>query len=352
MIIVNGRFLSQPTTGVQRYAMEMSLALKSIRPDIRIVSPPDIVHKDLAQRLSVEVVGKGAGHRWEQVDLARHLRRTPAALLVNLANMAPLGVARQIVVIHDLAFFANPKWFGVRFRLYYRYAIPRLARRAFRVITVSEFSKRELCSRLNLPDDKVAVVGGGVSELFSVRKAPEAASRQTKYVLAVSSLDPRKNLEGVVRAFARLDRNDLQLIIAGTDHRAFAPGDWLALADKDARIRFVGHVTDEQLAELYRGAAAFVYPSLYEGFGLPPLEAMASGCPCLLSDRTALPEVFGDAALYCNPEEEMHVASQLERLLVDPDLRNSLIQRGLRLAQQRTWNHAAMGLIKIAEEYA
>jgi len=152
MIVVNSRFLTQKITGVQRHAIELSLQLKQLRPDIKFVAPKNIIHTDIASLLKVETVGTRTGHLWEQISLPRYLKKhnKEKTLLLCLANTAPLYYKNKIVTIHDVSFLANPQWFDKKFYYFYRFLIPRIARNAQTVITVSEFSKKEIIGKMKI----------------------------------------------------------------------------------------------------------------------------------------------------------------------------------------------------------
>jgi glycosyltransferase involved in cell wall biosynthesis len=350
-VFINSRFLTQEVSGVQRYAAEIALGLKSLDSSIRFLAPRNIRQNAWAQALGVEVVGSCAGHLWEQVELPHFLRRSTGALLVNLANTAPLFVHRQVVTVHDLSFLTHPEWFAWRFRKFYHFLIPRIVRNCTHVIANSEFTRGELMHKLNLQPSRISVVSPTVSATFQEGdgESPPVAG---DFILAVSSLDPRKNLDAVIRAYRLLQRFDLKLVLVGSQHKSFSRVGLVIEPAEDRRILRMGRVSDGTLAALYRGARLFVYPSLYEGFGLPPLEAMASGCPCVVSRAAALPEVLGDAALYCDAYDVRDIAAQMQRLLVDSPLREELISRGRTRAHSFSREQSAARLHAVIRQLA
>ena len=305
-------------------ARALATELPRLRPDVyRIVRPPDA----LAHR---------AGHLWEQGVLPWRARG--AAAVLSPANVAPavLG-ARNAVVIHDAAALRHPEWYGRGYVAWQRALLPRLARTAGLVLTVSEFSRGELIDVLGARPDNVVVVANGVDERFSPDADPAAARAaaglvgKRPYVLAVGTRVARKNLAALDAAAGALADRGVDLVAAGGS-RAY-------MRDQaGGAVRALGYVPDAHLPGLYAGAAALVMPSLYEGFGLPCLEAMACGTPVVAADRAALPEVCGDAALLFDPDEPGAIARALVQALEDPGDR---VSRGLARARSLTWQRTA-----------
>jgi len=347
-IIVNSRFLTQRITGTQRFAVEISLKLKKLIPNIEFVCPKTILYKDIAQKLHVKTIGVNKGHLWEQLDLLVHLRRNSNSLLVNLVNTAPFLYKNQIVTIHDLAFLRHPSWFLKKFYLLYKFLIPKIVKKARKIITVSYFSKKEITNLLNVPSEKIEVVYCGISEQFIFNPL----IKKENYILTVSSLDPRKNLKNLILAFKKLKLKNYKLLIVGSKNKVFSNHAIEQLIKETPNIEFTGYVSDEELVNLYQRAKLFVYPSLYEGFGLPPLEAMACGTPVVVSNVASLPEVCGDAAYYVNPYEVNDISRGIETVLKDEHLQKELIQRGLERTKLFNWEKSAKKVKKIIEKTA
>lgn len=349
-IFVNARFLTQEITGVQRHAIELSKRLKRLSPEIRFISPRNVIHKDAAKELSVEITGKGTGHYWEQVELPLYLKKHGGGLLVNLANTAPLYYKQKIITIHDTGFLKNPRWYSKKFYYFYRFLIPRIAKNSLKIITDSEFARREIIETLKIPESKVLVVYCAPSSVFQNRPGETGENRFGDYILTVSSLDPRKNLERTILAFKKLNRADVKLVIVGAEKKIFASPDLEDLIQKDDRIILTGYVADEELVSLYRHAKFFIFASLYEGFGLPPLEAMACDCPCVVSSVASLPEVCGSAVLYCDPYSIEDIADNILKMFVDNELRTGLIKRGRERIKMFGWEKSARVMLKVLEE--
>lgn len=346
MTYVNARFLTQPITGVQRYSFEISLQLRKLMPEIKFVAPHNIIQHEAAEELGVERMGKRNGHAWEQLDLPVYLRSKGSPLLVNLANTAPLLYGNKISTLHDIAFVRYPGNFSWKFRLAYQLATPRIIKTSKKTITVSEFSKQEICAVYKMPPGRVVVVPNAVSGAFHRQQG--AASEP--YLLAVSSLNQQKNFHGLIDAFGLLKKTSHKLYIVGALNKNFADPELVKKIESDSRIKLLGRVTDEQLVSLYSGAAAFIYPSFYEGFGLPPLEAQACGCPVICSNAASLPEVCGDSALYFLPHKISEMAEKIDFLLSQHDIAEELIVKGYKNIQRFSWAESARKLFDIIKE--
>jgi len=319
-VAINGRAaVREQIGGVERFAREMSARLPALRPErYRVITPPAA----LAHR---------AGHVWEQAVLPARSRH--ATLLYSPANLAPVLSRRNVVVLHDVAALRHPEAYSRVYVAYQRTMLPAIARRARMVLTVSEFSRRELIEVLGVAPDRVKVIPEGVDERF--RPDVDAASvcarfRLTRpYVLALGTASARKNLAVLDEVGPTLAEHGLELVVAGSD-RAY-------LRAPDTAARRIGYVPDQDLPALYAGARAFVMPSRYEGFGLPCLEAMAAGVPVVAADAGALPETCGDAALLVSPTDPEAIAAALLRACSDEASRAGLIAAGIRRAAEYSW---------------
>lgn len=347
-IVVNARFLTQPITGVQRFAIEISKQLKVLLPNVIFVAPKNILHEGIAAELSAVTIGSRKGHLWEQFDLPVFLKENGSPLLLNLANTAPLFYGNQFVTIHDVAFKINPKWFSWPFRTYYNFLIPLISQRALKVLTVSNSAKYDIVSHLSLHPDKIEVIYNAVSPKFTLPNEYRRVGSK-KYFLAVSSLDPRKNFISLIKAFKLFDDKTYKLVIIGGGNTNFENTELLSLLKSNATIELKGYVSDEELLILYQEAYAFVYPSLYEGFGLPNIEAMKVGCPVITSDIAVLHEVCGDAALYVNPLDPADIADKMQQLAVDQKLRTKIVANGYIQSAKYSWKDSAAKFAEIVE---
>jgi glycosyltransferase involved in cell wall biosynthesis len=324
-VLLNARAAARPELGgVERWAREVCFRLPRLAPAryVAVRPPPALVHR--------------AGHGWEQLVLPALAARRRAPLLLNPANLAPLAFPRNVVVVHDAAPLRRPEWYSPAYAAYQRALLPRIARRAVRVITVSEFSRRELAEIL---DVDATVVAGGLGPAFGPDADPEPARRAfglaRPYVLTVASRTSRKNLAVLEEAARRLALEGVELVAAGGRRPQFAsetpvPG-----------IRDVGRVPEALLPGLYGGAEAFALPSRYEGFGLPCLEAMACGVPVAAANAAALPEVCGDAAVFADPDDPVAFAGAIDAAR---RRRAELVPAGRARAMLFNWDRTAREL--------
>lgn len=350
-LAINGRFLSQRITGVQRYGLEIVRAideLLTLEPQryafssVRLLVPPHIHDAPTLRAIETVTVGRSKGHLWEQFELPG---AAAGALLLNLCQTGPVMPRHQMVVMHDASVYGVPFAFSWAFRSWYKVLMPLLGMRAERILTVSEFSRNELVKYCRIDPRKLRVVGEGHEHILGVATDPSVLERyrlpKKKYVLAVSSMNPNKNFAAVIAAVDRLAGTDCRVVIAGgADPKVFNQGG--ALPES---VTYVGYVSDAELRALYEDAAAFIYPSFYEGFGLPPLEAMALGCPVIVSDRASLPEVCGGAALYCDPDRPEQIADAIKRVLLEPGLREKLQVAGVERARLHRWRESARSVL-------
>lgn len=346
-IVINGRFLTQRTTGVQRYAREMVNAIDAIDMPglpIELICPPGAEALPGLRQIRQSFSGFGRGQAWEQLQLPWFAAGRP---LVCLCNLAPILCLNRAVVIHDAAVFDAPGGYGRLFTAWYRLAQRALVLGRAQVITVSQFSRGRLVSALGVPCDQVEVVGGAVDHVDRVQpdlSLIERLSLQDKpYLLAIGSLHPNKNIGALETAMADPRLVGLHLVVVG----GRSPSVFRAGAEQGgaANVHYTGYASDEQLVGLLKRAKLFVFPSVYEGFGLPPLEAMRLGCPVLASRATAIPQVCGDAAAYFDPTNAEQLASAIADLVSNDEQCARLIAAGKRHVEQMTWNVQAQALL-------
>lgn len=342
-ITLNGRFYSHPhPTGMQRYALEMvsriGNGLKTLRPGKSLKG--------------------GMGHLWEQAYLPIASRNS---LLWSPNNTGPVTVSRQVITIHDLIPIDHPEWFSPRFVALYRWLLPCLVHKAQHLVAISEFTRRRLIEGLHVDPANISVVPNGVDLAFQPQPAERIAQVRKKlklggkpYVLCVASVEPRKNLKGLLTAWSQLPEKVLKeytLVLAGKRGRKEVFGD-AGVDNVPEGALFTGYVAQDDLPALYSGAAVFAYPSLYEGFGLPPLEAMASGVPVVTSNNSSIPEVVGDAGVLVDPQDPSSIAEGLFRLMSQESLRESLAKRGIERASSLSWDTTAEQTWKILQREA
>jgi glycosyltransferase involved in cell wall biosynthesis len=311
--------------GVERLAREMERRLPELRPERYRVLRPDAAR---AHRF---------GHLWEQGSLPVAARA--ATLIYCPANLAPLASTRNVVVLHDAGALRHPEWYSRTYAAYQRQLVPRIARRARKVVTVSEFSRGELAEALGIDPTAIAVIPGGVDRERFFPEADPAPARAAHgldrpYALVLGTRIARKNMSALHSVRRRLEELGVELVLAGGARSYMRAGD-------EPPGRPLGYVDEPLLQGLYAGAELLLMPSLYEGFGLPCLEAMACGTPVVAADRGALPELYGGVALIANPDAGDAFADAAVTVVSDSARRVEMVAAGLRLASELTWDRTA-----------
>lgn len=336
-IFINGRFLTQPMSGVQRYARQIVRALDQ-RPGAAeryvLLTPPGAENLNLLY-IPTRKIERAGGHLWEQTALAwtaRHGR------LLSLGGSGPVLHRRHIVVIHDAAVFRHPEHFRTGYAAFHC-ALNRILARRARLATVSEFSRRELASVLNLSPNSIAVAPNSADHLRNITPDPAVIESLVltprPYFVALGNLTPNKNLAVAIHALSHLADPAVRLVLIGDRPAVFDRSTFPA----DPRLIFAGRRSDAEITALLGGARALVFPSLYEGFGIPPLEAMTLGCPVIASDIPATREVCADAALYFDPADDAALAAHMAEMLSRPDVARR--DAGLRRADHYAWSRSA-----------
>jgi glycosyltransferase involved in cell wall biosynthesis len=346
LIFINGRFLTQKVTGVQRNAFELTKHLLPLLKNAIVLVPGEEMNPDYQiEGWTLLKIGKFKGVLWEQFSLPFFLKtRKEKALLINLTNTAPLTYSNQVVSVMDMTTFINPAWFDKRFARYYQWLVPKIVKRSKVVFTISENSKRDIVKFTGIDENKIKVLYCGISEIFLRHSDDQSdilqrlALKHHGYLMAVSSLDPRKNFKTLIESFFEADI-DIPLVIVGSKGKVF--GDAGISSYDSARVIFTGYINDEDLKQLYRSSVCFIYPSLYEGFGIPPLEAMASGCATIVANTSSLPEVCNGASLYVDPYDSRDIAATMKKVLDNEPLRSSLITKGFENVKRFSWDFAA-----------
>jgi glycosyltransferase involved in cell wall biosynthesis len=324
-VFINGRFLSQKLTGVERYAAEMVKAIDALlasgqapapllNAEWQILTPPGAGSELQIDRIKIRPVGRRRGHAWDQTDLAR---AAAEGRLISFCNSGPLFHRNHLVVIHDAQVFRRPDFFNWRYLAVHRTIDRVLAQRAT-IATVSAFSRRELAEVLNLPASRIPIFANSAEHFAATKPDHSILTRlgiqPRKFFLFVGSKTKNKNLGVAIRAIQSLGRADVPLVIVGGDNnKVFQDHS----GEEVASLVRAGRLTDGEIAALYAHASAFVFPSLYEGFGVPPLEAMIFGCPVIASTADAVVETCGDAAAYFRATDaEALKQLMLERLAI------------------------------------
>lgn len=367
MVAFNGTALLSPRTGIGTYVAALAAALEnSGAVTLRYFYPfgwGGMRHSDqgagntsaggMAQQVKRFLPRPYRLRRFVEQRFFNHGCAKFRPALYHEPNFLPLRFdGPKIITVHDLSCFRHPETHPVARVKIMASLLPRAIEEAAHVLTVSAFTRREVIDFFGVDPTKVSVTHLGCDPTYRQRTSLETRTVLTKlglshgqYVLAVGTLEPRKNLGQLLRAFERLPaklRKTFPLVIAGMKGWLF--DSFLSSAQRmmaDGELRLLGYVPDEVLPVLYSGAALFAYPSIYEGFGLPPLEAMASAVPVLTSNRASLPEVVGAAGIQVDPLDDDGMLEQLRGLLEDPDLRVELGQRGMAQASSFSWQACA-----------
>jgi glycosyltransferase involved in cell wall biosynthesis len=357
------RIATTARTGTERYTWELLAALAQLpalhRYTLYVNQMPPAL-PPLAPHMQLAAIP--LPRAWTHLRLATELRLHPPDAMLIPAHVVPLlrppRQTRTVVTLHDLGYLAFPAAHPRRRLLELHATTWWSAHAADQIIAISHATRTDLIRHYRVPDHKISVVPHGVSEQFAPVADPiEQAAvlarygiRHTPYLLYVGTLQPRKNLARLITAFAPLAAHhpDLQLVLAGQRGWLSAPiVEQVQTLGLQRQVLLPGFVADADLPALLSGALAFVFPSLYEGFGMPVLEAMACATPVLTSSTTALPEVAGDAALLVDPLDTAALTAALHRLVSDADLRADLRQRGLARVRQFSWGACAAATLRV-----
>lgn len=347
-LYINARFLTQPLSGTQRYAeqllnvLDARVAGRGDMPHIIALLPEGDFRRPSWSNIELRQLGPHSGHLWEQVTLARAARD---GWLLSLISSGPILHPRHIVTFHDAAIFDQAQNFSWKYGIVHRAIRPRLARRARRICTVSEFSRGRLSETLGIARDRFVVIPNGGDHLRRIDSDTGAIARRALtprgYILYVGNEAPHKNVATALDAFNRLDRAGLSFVTVGIG-RSSVFGEVAAMEGRS--VRRLHDVDDAELRALYENAAMLVFPSRYEGFGIPPVEAMSLGCPVVASNAASIPEVVRDAALLVDPEDADAMAAAFARILDMPGQREEMVARGTERAALFTWDEAGRKL--------
>lgn len=335
MLYVNARFLTQKTTGVQRFAQEISHQLSKLRDDVIFLVPNDCIEdREIYNTLNIQVLRGMSGHFWEQYTLPSFLKKNGKPLLLNLCNTAPIFYRNQIVTHHDITYIRHSKSFPKKFVYLYKTLTPFMLWNSKKILTVSEFSKKEIAEHYNCENSKIEVIYNAVNSNFKPGYTAELVNEN--YLLAVSSPALHKNFNFLIENFIR-SKLDIKLKIIGSASGTFNKVNYLS----SDRVEFLGRVSDRELVRLYQNAKAFLFPSLYEGFGIPPLEAQACGCPVISSNRASMSEVLGDSAAFFDPYSASEFINCLEDILNSETKMNDLKIKGFKNYKRFSWLDSA-----------
>jgi glycosyltransferase involved in cell wall biosynthesis len=344
---INGRFLTQRMTGVQRYAHEIVAALDGIllqnrelaaRLPMRLVLPPGVEVTPALSKIAICYTSFGSGQAWDQLVLPLYA----GAGILSLGNLGPIFTRNHIVCIHDANVFIQPESYSRTFGLTYRILLPLIGKRASRVATVSQFSADMLVKYGVCRPEKVFIAPNGHEHALrwdaSRAEIPLLNVLKRPYVLLLGSRAKHKNVQVILEQARGLDEAGIDIVVVGAASGIFSAN---APAFKRSNIHYAGYLGDDDLAALYGGALCLVFPSKTEGFGIPPLEAMAMGCPVISSNAASLVEVGGDAVAYVDPDDGDGWRDAIVGLSANEGLRATMAAQGRKRAALFSWKRSA-----------
>ncbi len=302
-VIVNGRFLLHRITGVERYAREILLELdKIIYPgEIELAIPPEVSSIPDYKNIKITAVGKLKDKLWEHISFPFYVRKN-GAISLNFCNTAPLSDP-GIVCIHDMKIKAHPEYFNKKFLLWYNLLFYNAAKRAKKIITVSEFSKNEIAKYYNMNVDRIVVVPNAWQHYERVGYDENTLEKyqleKERYFFALGSMEPNKNFQWIAETAKNMP-SQLFVIAGSINEKVFADGLGFEVP---SNVKLIGYVSDEEAKTLMRDCKVFLFPSIYEGFGIPPLEAVSAGCKSVaVSNTEVMHEIFGNTVFYLDIE--------------------------------------------------
>ncbi|MHB8168722.1 MAG: glycosyltransferase family 4 protein [Thermoleophilia bacterium] len=325
-------------------------------------------HAPRDSRFVVKLLSPKLYPLWEQISLPLAIKRDRLDALHCPANTAPLCLPKHlklVLTIHDVMFLLpktflpqSPSLYQRIGRMYYRLVAPQAAKKATCIMTVSKHSMRDIADKLNIPNEKIRVIyeSGNVQccrlpDSSSVVDVKQRYAIDGQFILALGALDPRKNTLGVLRSFTHLKKLTplpIRLVVAGLSREAKNQFQtFVSEMSLDGQVILLGFITEQDLVALYHGADVFLYPSLYEGFGMPVLEAMVCGTPVITTSAGSIPEVAGDATLFVDPKNPEEIAHAILQIISDTELRNRMIGKGLEQAKQFSWAKTAKQMLEI-----
>jgi glycosyltransferase involved in cell wall biosynthesis len=338
-LAINGHFKKQKVTGVQRYARELMKAFENAGYRYTTVEPPVSLDSDILRQL------------WMQ--LVMPFRIPDDTLIWSPTNIGPVFYKNQVVTLHDIADQIHPEWFDKKYVGWRRFVLPPLLQRARGIITVSEYSRKTILERYPFTSGKIRVIYNGVrTDHFYPRPQEELDAARERYqlhkpyVITVGTLDPRKNIDGLIEAWHQLPgniREQYELVVVGGSADKFS---FRLQTRPHPSVRFLGYVDHKYLPALYSASVLFIYPSLFEGFGLPVLEAMACRVPVITSNTTSLLELAEGYARLTDPRENEEIADAITEFLDSEALRSHYLDKAFEYAQKFTWKKAAEETIR------
>lgn len=341
MIFVNARFLTQPLSGVQRYAFEISMQMKKLNPAIVFLTPSNVLHLEWEKKLEAKRIGKFKGHIWEQFELVWYLKSQNKPKLFSPANTGPINYTNQYLTLHDISFKLFPQFNTKKFETYYNFIIPKLLNKVKSIFTVSQTVKSEISKTYTIPESKIFVTYNGIGESLRNISNQNIPNQKEKILLSVGSLSSRKNTHLIIDAFIASElARDFRLVLIGNKNSIFTS---LKLKSYP-NIEIIEQASDSLIIEYYQKAELACYLSNYEGFGLPILESLYFNCKVLCSDIPVFKELFLEYASFCSIASVKEVVSQLNLLPFKTTITTSQIES---LEQKFNYYQSANNILQI-----
>ncbi len=338
-ILIDGRaFMHESQSGVEVFTAQLTENIQALHPNTKIEKP--------------KTKNRYLQHIWEHIELPIAAKNYD--ILYSPANIAPIWSFKNtkiVVTLHDVAYLSHPKTVSKFFYLYYKNAMPLILKKASKVVTISESSRDEILKYYPFAKKKLEVIYNGISEYFF----EETEVKKENIILYVGSLNERKNFPAVIKAFKKIPKSyGYKLVMVGNfSQNFFIDEKTRAVLEKiknDKDILLKSNLSIKELRALYQKAKVFIYPSFYEGFGFPLLEAMASKTPVITSNISSMPEICAKSALYVDPYDQEDIAKKLLLLIENENLQKELIEKGYKRASLFKWEKTAKNYLKLFEE--
>ena len=343
-IYINGRFLEDNISGIGKFALSIinQIDRQNIENVILLI-PPKVKNDFIFENIKVKSIGFFSGNIWEQLELPYY---SYDGVLLSLCSRGPAIKKKQLLTIHDAATEITPDRFPLRFRLMIKFLYIIMKNRVGIITTVSKKSREDIVDKFNISAEKIRITYNGIDKFVPDNRIIEQLKlNNIPFILSVGGTE-NKNIEGIVSSLKYI-RNDIKYVCVGELCKKYH-----SLVKENERIIETGYIKDEELFALYRHAICLVFPSFYEGFGIPPLEAMSMGCPVVSSNISALKEIYGDSVLYCNPNDSADIADNINKLVNNVYLKEKLIDKSLACLKKYSWKESADKIIKWINEIA
>lgn len=339
-LVINGRFLTHKVTGVERYARELLMELDKIaEPNMfELAVPSNLSEIPHYKNIKIKKIGKLRNRLWEHISFPLYVLNNKAISL-NLCNVSPL-LSPGIVCIHDMKIKATPQFFNNFFLLWYQLLFFNAIKRAKMILTVSEFSKSEIMKYYRVEEKKISVIPNGWQHFLRIGNDQKALQKygvkRKNYYFSMSSLEPNKNFKWIVEV-AKKNPNEMFVVSGSVNSSVFSNETELEKADN---IKFIGYASDEEAKVLMRECKVFLYPTFYEGFGIPPLEALSTGTDIIVSDTECMREVFEDSVYFTNPHNyNVSINEVIQNKVESPD----------KILNKYSWRKSAASLLQLCK---